>query len=710
MGVNDTNIVIKLLVLGLVLADYSGAWAQDAPNAETTTASKSPVGDDDFEDFSALNLEALLNVEIDTGSGFKQKLSDIPAVVDVMTRERIEALGVRDIYELMWRLTGVRFDASSLYPFLVNMPEVRGGNVSDKILLIVDDHPQLDELDEVYNAFAIPIESIERVEFLRGPAAVLYGSSSMAGVLRIVTRKGEKTGGGGSLLGDPLGQGGELSAHGQVYSDSGLNWRGDVQARRGEDWGIRIDRDAYGLAGVHRNQIDYLSHLSTIRNESWYGRVQNHVMTGHMLGPQSSLIFNTGQSTLTMNGGEIGYQKAFDRWLLKSRVAAEIRRRRLNAGYFPPPNVGFPGRSSEETVTVFHFDGFTSEYALSAGYEDETWRLLTGMQYRFFGLNNVKFVFPSDGARNTLFPIDDVKGFAHDANLFVQGGYSPVEQLQLLAGGRVNFYKNKPKNMSYIPAADRDPDIIVSPMGRAAVVWKAHERLTVKTLYGRSFRLPTLFEMYTEITTLFRANTKLKPETMDTVELSFDARPVDAVFVRVNGFYNRDYDTIETMQDPDPAQTAQFYGNNADGFYNYGVEGYGDWHPTRWLNPFGSIVFGEGYNYRRNAAGDRIDVYERDVPRIVANGGLTFKALANDALRLTPFVYHRGRSDNADPDTILNATARYQPLAWLEVSLHANNILGREYYQPYFQTGGLPPIEGYAVDTRTLRLGVHAEF
>ena len=666
---------------------------------------------EEFDDFSSLDLEALLNVEVDTGSGFKQRLSDVPAVVEVMTRERIEALGVRDLYELMLHLTGVRFDASNLYPVLVNMPEVRGGNVSDKILLIVDDHPQLDELDEVYQPFALPIEAIERVEFLRGPAAVLYGSSAMAGVLRVVTREGQKNGAGGTAIADPLGRGGELSVHGQLRSDAGVAWRGDVQMRQSEAWGIRVDNDAFGGSGVSPNQVTYISHLSTVRNEHWYGRIQNHLLRSQIMGPQPAFIFDTQQSHMQLHGGEVGYRTTVGDWLLKGRAAIEQRQRRIDAGLFPPPNISvFADRSGQQTRTDFQFDGYTAEYALSAAYEGEKFRLLTGVQHRLFGLYNVKFIFTEDNVRNTLFPIDDIKGKAHDANLFLQGGYSPLPKLQLLVGGRLNLYKNKPENITYIPVEDRDPAIVVSPMGRAAVVWQAHERLTVKALYGRSFRLPTLFEMYTQIISIFRANTKLQPETMDTVELSFDTRPVDTLFLRVNGFYNRDRDTIATVSDPDPSVLEQYYDNNEDGFFNYGIESYADWHPSRWANVFGSIVFGEGYTYDRDAAGDRIAVYERDVPRIVANTGVTFKPLSNGSLRLTPFLYHRGHSDDADPDTLLNFTGRYRILDWLEASLHVKNVTGREYYQPYFQTGGLPPLVGRAVDTRTLRLGVHAEF
>lgn len=69
-----------------------------------------------------------------------------------------------------------------------------GGSPTTGLLVLIDGHPQYMGLMGHPIADAYQSMLAERVEVLRGPASVLYGSNAMGGVINIVTRKQQQDG------------------------------------------------------------------------------------------------------------------------------------------------------------------------------------------------------------------------------------------------------------------------------------------------------------------------------------------------------------------------------------------------------------------------------------------------------------------------------------------------------------------------------------
>ena len=65
---------------------------------------------------------------------------------------------------------------------------VRGGE-SDYVKVLVDGVP-VNQPGGFYDFGSLTTDNVERIEVLRGPASVLYGSDAIAGVVQIVTRDG----------------------------------------------------------------------------------------------------------------------------------------------------------------------------------------------------------------------------------------------------------------------------------------------------------------------------------------------------------------------------------------------------------------------------------------------------------------------------------------------------------------------------------------
>jgi len=68
---------------------------------------------------------------------------------------------------------------------------IRGSNAGHSLVLIDGVEMNLpSESSNLYDFANLPIESIDRIELLRGPQSTLYGSDALAGVVNIITKKG----------------------------------------------------------------------------------------------------------------------------------------------------------------------------------------------------------------------------------------------------------------------------------------------------------------------------------------------------------------------------------------------------------------------------------------------------------------------------------------------------------------------------------------
>jgi outer membrane cobalamin receptor len=69
-----------------------------------------------------------------------------------------------------------------------------GGNPTTGVLILIDGHPQFAGIFGHPLADSYVASDAERVEVIRGPASILYGSNAMGGVINIITRKQSQDG------------------------------------------------------------------------------------------------------------------------------------------------------------------------------------------------------------------------------------------------------------------------------------------------------------------------------------------------------------------------------------------------------------------------------------------------------------------------------------------------------------------------------------
>jgi vitamin B12 transporter len=110
------------------------------------------------------------------------------AATTVITREQIETLQARSLEDLLRGVDGLNIGNSGgpgkLTSFFVR------GTESEHLLVLVDGVRMGSATAGTAALQNLPVESIDRIEFVRGPRSSLYGSEAVGGVLQIFTRRG----------------------------------------------------------------------------------------------------------------------------------------------------------------------------------------------------------------------------------------------------------------------------------------------------------------------------------------------------------------------------------------------------------------------------------------------------------------------------------------------------------------------------------------
>lgn len=135
-----------------------------------------------------------------TNSGVPQKL--LPYTVSVIGSRQLEATGQTQVLSAISGMVPSLFVSQrSIFGFGVSNGgsghiKLRGvgGDRASAVLMMVDGQPQFAGIYSHHIADFYDKEYVERVEVLRGPGSVLYGSNAMAGTINVITKTARENG------------------------------------------------------------------------------------------------------------------------------------------------------------------------------------------------------------------------------------------------------------------------------------------------------------------------------------------------------------------------------------------------------------------------------------------------------------------------------------------------------------------------------------
>ncbi len=134
------------------------------------------------------------NTIVVTAAGFEQKITDAPASITVVTAEELKQRPYMTLIDAVRDIEGVDVGETSDKTGQRTI-SIRGMG-ADYTLILIDGRRQNNHGDIYPNSFGgnqfnhiPPLDAIERIEVIRGPASTLYGADALGGVINIITKK-----------------------------------------------------------------------------------------------------------------------------------------------------------------------------------------------------------------------------------------------------------------------------------------------------------------------------------------------------------------------------------------------------------------------------------------------------------------------------------------------------------------------------------------
>ena len=404
----------------------------------------------------------------------------------------------------------------------INLRGITGG--SGQLMVLIDGHPQYNGVYGHPIADSYQTLMADRVEVLRGPASVLYGSNAMGGVLNIVTR---------SMHGDGVRTNASVGAgsYGTVQAEASNQVRSGkfsstvaAQYGRTDNHRPRMGFEQYG--GYLKLGYDFSQHWNayvdadlTHFNASYPGSVQSPLFEANQWitrGVVSAALENHYGST----SGALSVFSNFGRHKIDDGTADP---QKPTQRYF---------RSRDALTGVSWYQSFQ----LFQGN-----RLTAGLDYQhIYG----RAFYTSKQTGEVLDTPNKQSGHSHRNEVagYVDFRQDLLQWLTVDAGVRVDHHSVT--GTEWVPQAG----IVARPM----------ETGEVKAMASKGFRNPTMREMY-----LYPpSNEELEPERLWNYELSWRHRP-GALTYGVNLFYIKGDNMIQTVNRKNV---------NTGEIENYGVE------------------------------------------------------------------------------------------------------------------------------------------
>lgn len=496
-------------------------------------------------DLTELTPEELMKIEVETvysASKFKQKVTEAPSSVSIVTADEIKKYGYRTLADILRSLKSFYITYDRFYSYIGVRGFGRSGDYNSRILLLVDGHRLNDNL---YNAallgteFVVDVDLIDRVEVIRGPGSSLYGNDAFFAVANVITRRGKNLGGvelsgeagsfdtykGRVTYGGNFDNGVEALASGTIYDS-----RGD-----------RLFFNEFNTPATNNgvtDHTDYDRFHNALAKLSYGGLALEGAYSSRTKG-LAAAPFGVDFNDRRNSGSDIWwfvdlkYNRSFGSTL-------DVMGRLFYDSYDFDGNFIYGGVVNRP---LGHGRWWGGEVQVAAKPLDGH-RLVIGSEY----LGNLR-QRQEDFDENPFLSYIDDKRRSDIWAFYIQDEFSIFKHLILNAGARYDHYSTFGST--------------INP--RIALIYTPIDGTVFKFLYGSAFRAPNVLELYySASTSKQKGNPSLGPEKIDTFELIYEQYLGRNIRSSISGFYYTIKDLIVQVVDPSDGFSVYRNLDNAD--------------------------------------------------------------------------------------------------------------------------------------------------
>ena len=173
-------------------AVYTASAADDTSYGSVETTYTAPAASTYQGESNGTPVFTLGQVVV-TANRVPQPILEAKADLSIVSRDEIEALHMESIEDTLRTIPGVQFLNYGSNGLNANMSGIRINGSNDIIILVdgvrLNDFKGAGSSGYAFTSLLNNMDNVERVEVLRGSAAVMYGSGAKGGVINIITRK-----------------------------------------------------------------------------------------------------------------------------------------------------------------------------------------------------------------------------------------------------------------------------------------------------------------------------------------------------------------------------------------------------------------------------------------------------------------------------------------------------------------------------------------